>query len=315
MTVIPRTMTKAGLNFLSSLANQKGKGVYLEVGPLFGSSTDAIDKGRADADVPIHTIDTFEAAPWVRKRLGIDLSRTAFDKFTKHIDNLVVHQGFAPGIVEDTWSDDIGFYFDDATHGDPGWTDNFDFFSKFFNDDTIICGDDFASGWPDIVRNVYKYAEEWDVKLYVIGRVWAMTRTKEKRIEDAIDGAFPGLKDTVISTHHIDGTKRTNKAACWSWGLHQTVPLKEFSIKSKNPENGAITTFYNGKLIEEVMFDGTMVSLDKADQIYLVSDKKFTIQYCMLSAGGNTANTKAQASKEIFNIEDGSKIVGLRLSD
>ncbi len=314
MTAIPRTMTLAGLSFLSGLASQKKKGVYLEVGPLFGSSTNAINEGRKDDKEPIHTIDTFEPAPWVRKRLGIDLGRDAFDKFTKHITNLHVHQGYAPDIVEDTWKEDIGFYFDDATHGDPGWTNNFDFFSKFFNDETIICGDDFASGWPDIVRNVYKYANDWDVKLYVIGRVWAMARKDEARIEKAIDKAFPKLKGVNISTNHIDGTKKTNKAACWSWGLHQQNPLKDFSIKASKPNIGKITTFRKGEVVQTSVFDGTKIDLKDIDQIYMSSTEKMKIQYCSLT-GSNTANSKAMKSGQMFEIENGSKIVGLRLSD
>ena len=109
----PRTMTLAGLQFLQALAAERKSGCFLEIGPLFGSSTNAIDAGRSDESVPIHTIDTFEPAPWVRKRLGIDLSRAAFEKFTTGIENLNIHEGFAPDIVADSWSDKIGFYFDD----------------------------------------------------------------------------------------------------------------------------------------------------------------------------------------------------------
>ena len=44
-------MTKEGLSFLTSIVKEqsleKNEGVILELGPLFGSSTDAISKGRS----------------------------------------------------------------------------------------------------------------------------------------------------------------------------------------------------------------------------------------------------------------------------
>ena len=197
MLTIPQTLTNEGLTFLKALASKNNGGVFLEIGPLFGSSTDTISQGRI-IDEPIHSIDTFEDSPWVSRRFGLSLSRTAFDKFTKHIPNLIVHEGLAPDIVQQTWKHKIGFYFDDATHGDPGWSNNFNFFHPFFADDCIICGDDFAGGWPDIVQNVYKYANKHSLKLYVLGRIWAMAHKDDTRIEDAIDSILPKLKNSYI---------------------------------------------------------------------------------------------------------------------
>ncbi len=313
MTEIPRTMTLAGLGFLQALASYKKDGVFLEVGPLFGSSTDAISKGRTTND-EIHTIDTFEPAPWVKRRLGIDLGRKLFDKFTSHIDNLVVHEGFAPDIVEDSWNKEIGFYFDDATHGDPGWTNNFDFFKKFFNNDTIVCGDDFASGWPDIVRNVYQIADDWNVKLFVIGRVWAIARNEEARIEGAIDKVFPILKDVSITTRH--GTlEKSNKAAVWSWGLHQPAPLTEMRIQGPESIDGQVVTFKKGQIRQTTKFDSEFVDLSDIDQLYISSSTKSKVQYCMVDSSGSTANSKAIRTGQIFNVPSNSKIVALRLSD
>ena len=315
MIQVPRTMTHVGLDFLSALASQKTNGVFLEVGPLFGSSTNAIDKGRKNDEYVIHTIDTFEAAPWVKKRLGIDLSRSSFDKFTNQIKNLQVHEGFAPDIVRDTWKEEIGFYFDDATHGDPGWTDNFEFFSKFFNEETIICGDDFAGGWPDIVRNVYAHAEEWDVNLYVMGRVWAMARKGDERISEAVNMVYPKLKDTKIVTSH-QNKQHTNQAACWSWGLHRVSPIEWFSIDSKNKTifDGEIVTFNDGSVSQTAGFDSTKIKLTEINQIYISFPNKESIQYCLVNENGKTSNTKAFKSRQIFDIPLGSKIVAIRLS-
>ena len=313
MSQAPRTMTLLGLKFLSALASKKIDGVYLEVGPLFGSSTNAINKNRT-GDAPIHTIDTFEPAPWVRKRLGTDLSRELFDKFTRDIDNLVVHEGYAPNVVKGTWKEEIGFYFDDATHGDPGWTENYEFFSQFFNNQTIICGDDFASGWPDIVRNVYAYSEDWGVKLYVMGRVWAMTREGENRIVEAIGIVCPKLRDVSITTDHGED-ERTNLAACWTWGLHQNNPLSSFWIDTHGQLNGQIVTFEGGTIKEAVQVDKGVVELEGINQIYFGFDKKISVQLCLVNATGKTQNTKAYKSAQMIDIPIGMRIVGLRLSD
>ncbi len=309
----PRTMTLLGLKFLGSLAAQKKDGVYLEIGPLFGSSTNAIHQTRI-GNAPIHTIDTFEPAPWVRKRFGMDLSRELFEKFTDDINNMVVHEGFSPDVVKDTWKDDIGFYFDDATHGDPGWSDNFNFFSRFFDDETIVSGDDFSSSWPHIVRNVYSIAEDWGAKLYVIGRVWVIVRKGEKRIVAAVDKVCPKLKGVNITTHHNDDI-RTNMAACWTWGLHQENPLNSFSIDGGAQLTGQITTFQNGSIKDTVSISNGNVALSEIDQLYFSFDKEITVQLCLINAKGQTRNTKAYNSGRMIEIPGGSRIAALRLSD
>ncbi len=313
MPKAPRTMTLTGLDFLGRLAAQKKAGVYLEIGPLFGSSTNVIHKNRVGT-APIHTIDTFEPAPWVKKRLGFDLSRQLFDKFTSGIDNMVVHEGFAPDVVRESWADDIGFYFDDATHGDPGWSDNFDFFSRFFNSETIICGDDFASGWPDIVRNVYARADEWGVKLYVMGRVWALARQGDERIVEAVNKACPKLKDVTLCTTHEDG-ERCHPAACWSWGLHQNKPLLRFHIEESAALSGQVVTFHDGSIKAATEIGRAPVELAGVNQIYFSFGKKIRVQLCLADASGKTRNTKAYRSEQLIDIPEGSCITALRLSD
>jgi len=313
MPQAPRTMTLTGLQFLGALAQQKKSGVYLEVGPLFGSSTNMIHKNRV-GDAPIHTIDTFEPALWVKKRLGVDLSRELFDKFTSNIDNLVVHEGYAPDVVKKSWKESIGFYFDDATHGDPGWSNNFNFFGQFFDEKAIICGDDFASGWPDIVRNVYTYVDQWEVKLYVMGRVWAMARKDDARIVEAVHAACPKLKDVSLITTHGDG-ERSHPAACWSWGLHQNNLLTAFSIKGNGRLEGQVVCFSNGTIKSTTEISQGSVELAGVDQIYFSFDKKIKIQLCMANAAGKTQNTKAFKSGQMIDIPPGSIITALRLSD
>jgi hypothetical protein len=313
MTNVPQTMTDAGLAFLSGLAGKAGTGVILEVGPLFGSSTNAIDRGRKDSTTPIHTIDTFEAAPWVRERLGIDLSRQMFDKFTSHIPNLHVHEGFAPDVVLKTWSEKIGFYFDDATHGDPGWTNNYAFFSKFFSDDAIICGDDFAGGWPDIIRNVYKISEEFGVRLFVIGRVWALARQNDARIQDVVDSIFPTLKGMTTISRNGDALNEMT-SACWSWGLHRQIPMTGLGVKSEGSGQGQIVGYANGKVVGTIKFDGEILDLSGVDQIYVSNDRGLKVQYCTVNERGKTGNSKAIKSGTLFTVPRNERIVAVRFS-
>ena len=124
-----------------------------------------------------------------------------------------MHQGYAPDVVAKSWGEKIGFYFDDATHGDPGWTDNYSFFRRFFTSDAIVCGDDFAGGWPDIVKNVYRISTELDVPLFVIGRVWAFSLKRDTRIEDAIDHIYPKLRGVSTTTVHNGITQHTKSTS------------------------------------------------------------------------------------------------------
>lgn len=309
----PRTMTIAGLQFLQALAEQRRSGCFLEVGPLFGSSTNAIDNGRADATVPIHTIDTFEPAPWVVKRLGIELSREAFESYTNHIENLHIHQGFAPDVVTATWSEKIGFYFDDATHGDPGWTNNYDFFSPFFTEDAIICGDDFAGGWPDIVRNVYKITDAVDAKLYVVGRVWAFTRTDDSRIAGAINAAFPKLEGLELEVKHGDKTHR-NLAASWSWGLHKQEALTEASLHSTSGFEFGITIERTDGTVSAVAMGREALKLEGAKTLRFALPAGISVQFCVMNAKGKTENTKDLRSGGELKLSNGDQITALRLS-
>jgi hypothetical protein len=313
MTNVPQTMTDAGLAFLSALAGEAGDGVLLEVGPLFGSSTNAIDRGRRAKTTPIHTIDTFDPAPWVRDRLGIDLSRQMFDKFTSHIENLHVHQGFAPDVVRGTWKEKIGFYFDDATHGDPGWSNNYAFFSPFFADDAIICGDDFAGGWPDIITNVYRIAEEYGARLFVIGRVWALARKGEERIQSVVDQLYPGLAGVEVLTTHA-GAENAMSAACWSYGLHRQIPLDRLAIRGNGKIDGQIVVYRDGKIIGSVPLDGTPVETSGADQIYVSAGAKVRFQFCTVNARGKTSNSKAEKSGTLFSVPKGEAVVAIRFS-
>lgn len=306
----PRTMTLSGLKFLQALAAQRRSGSYLEIGPLFGSSTRAIAAGRSDAAVPIHTIDTFAPAPWIRKRLGMELSRAAFDSYNGDLENLHVHEGFAPDVVRQHWREPIGFYFDDATHGDPGWSANYNFFAPFFTDDTIVCGDDFASGWPDIVRNVYRISAELGAKLFVIGRVWAFALGNEARLCAAAHAAFPRLRGFDLTVTH-QGRAHHNIAASWSWGLHQPAALSAFQLHGPDGfgiearidrQDGTYTTATLGR---------ETVDLGGATGLALDLPEGFGAQFCILEPDGKTHNSRELRQ---IRLDEGRRLAAVRLT-
>jgi hypothetical protein len=304
----PATMTRNGLRFLRALAAEATSGCYLEVGPLFGSSTQAIDAGRR-RDAAIHTIDTFEPAPWIERRLGRPLSRAAFDRYTASIEDLVVHQGFAPDVVRDTWTDPIGFYFDDATHGDPGWTDNFEFFSRFFTDDAIVCGDDFAGGWPDIPHNVTRIAAEWGVGLYVYGRVWAMTRRDESRVVAAAAATEPLLSDVTVESAHGPEVS-SNPGMVWSRGLHQRVPLSSFRYAGDAVSQVRFATESRGRLTESG--PGDWVHVPGVSSIRISGTRTVGFQLC-LATSTKTENTKLFRPGAECRIPPDATVVAVRL--
>lgn len=309
VTPAPATMTTAGLRFLEALAAQATSGCFLEVGPLFGSSTQALDVGRRTS-ATIHTIDTFEPQDWVVKRLGIELSRSAFDSYTSHIENLVVHQGFAPDVVRESWNEPIGFFFDDATHGDPGWSANFDFFSDFFTRDAIVCGDDFAGGWPDIPRNVTRIAEEWGVGLYVLGRVWAMTRVAESRLVEAAEVAEPALRKSTLSVMR-QGDRFDGPAMCWSRGLHQFIPADAMRFDGETTQGTRVTVELADGGTESASV-GQWLTLQNARVVHFNGPPGIGIQFCVLQSH-KTSNTRLVRSGDKLHIPPGGVIVSARL--
>lgn len=306
----PATMTESGRRFLQFLASEADEnGCFLEIGPLFGSSTQAIANGRRTS-AAIHTIDTFHPAAWVMRRFGRNLSRGAFDEYTRHITGLVVHEGFAPDVVRDTWSEPIGCYFDDATHGDPGWSNNFDFFSQFFTPDAIVCGDDFAGGWPTIPRNVARIAQDWGVGVYVIGRLWAMTRGDESRIVRAAERIDPELAGTTVESAHGTAVE-TKPAMCWSAGLHQRIPLSAFRCAGDALSDTTFTIYAAGGEQRFTSDPGGWVDLNDAAAVEMAGRPATGFQFCV-AGPKRTENTKLIQPGERFELPPDSVPVAVR---
>ena len=318
--VVPQTMTNHGLQFLEALARQNNDGCFLEVGPLFGSSTLAISRGRK-TDETIYSIDTFAPAEWVQDRFGFNLSREAYDKYTSEIPRLKVIQGFAPDVVIDSWKEKIGFYFDDATHGNPGWMNNYSFFKQHFTPGVIICGDDYASGWPDIVANVNQLCNEIGARRFVVGRVFAFAYQDENRIISAVDELFPNLRGVEIETTHESATRTAERmpAAVWSEGLHLRIPLLSFRILGRMPGKAHITITRSDnsgsqlKLDQYSLLDET-VDLRGAAQVALDFPDGLGVQFCVYDVSKRKCtNTKIHQRREKLRLNPGDYIVAVRI--
>ena len=224
---IPRTMTLQGLEFLGHLAKTVPEnGVIVEVGPLFGSSTWVLAK-NAHPSVKVVSIDTWQPQPWIKqvedKFPGCKpFSKEAFEFYTKDCPNVVPYQGWSPQIMA-TWDEPIDLFFDDATHGGVGFKQSLDFYLPKLKAGGIAVGDDFASGWPDIVREVTHQGEEWRTRPEVIGRVWAMVKPAAGKAAPSVySKAGPyGEFDLAISVRMQDGEVVENVCSAWAGKLHQ----------------------------------------------------------------------------------------------
>jgi len=232
---IPATMTMAGLAYLGEMARTVPEnGIIVEVGPLFGSSTWVLAK-NAHPSVTVYSIDTWEPAPWIDRVEGENpgtepFSIDTFKGYVKDCANVVPIQGWSPGIVS-KWDKTIDMFFDDASHGNPGFINNLNFFVPKIRPGGIVCGDDYASGWPDIVREVDNLAENWGVKPEIIGRVWSMINP----IEDQRNTVYSTLQAEEAANIQIciktaKGKIYDMPPSVWSGPLHKMDHIASMKI-------------------------------------------------------------------------------------
>lgn len=309
----PRTMTKIGLQFLKSLAkyaptDADDAAVILEIGPLFGSSTQALAAGRRGG-AEIHTIDTFESAPWIEERLGEALSRSAFDKYTSDIPNLVIHQGYSPDVVRDSWDKPIALYFDDATHVNPPWLANFTFFAKTFRPDAIISGDDFATGWPDVIRSVRGVAAGLGVEVFVLGRVWAMSHDRA-RIVAALNCVDRTATSVEVQVSYASGRVSCSRPIlAWSDGVHARDEI--IFLQSEAPLDKWLKV--RDSMGQQISSSSTSLCVEGARRLEIAEKSPLEFQFCFLE-NGKTRNSRMYYPGQQLNLRDSETIVAVRAS-
>lgn len=233
---IPRTMTLQGLGYLGRLARTVPKnGLIVEVGPLFGSSTWVLAK-NADPTARVITIDSWKPQEWVKaieaKFPGCKpFSREAFEYYTRDCPNVEIVQGMSPSVMQN-WNGEIDLFFDDATHGRPGFTDSLDFYLPKLKAGGIASGDDYASGWPHIIAGVSDLGHRWGTRPEIIGRVWAMAKPdhtgKSETIYSKVGPYTP--YDLAISIQTKSGETLECAPVAWAGKLHQTDAITALKI-------------------------------------------------------------------------------------
>lgn len=247
---IPRTMILSGLTYLGHLARTVPKnGLIVEIGPLFGSSTWVLAK-NADPSVRVISIDTWEPAKWIDgveanfpgcKSFGID----AFKYYTRDCPNVTAVQGYSPGIMGD-WNEPIDLFFDDATHGNPGFTESLDYYLPKLKPGGVACGDDYAPGWPDIVTGVVDLGKKWETRPEIIGRVWAVVKpgaSGERRSVYSVAGPY-STHDLAVSVRTAEGKTIDSSPGAWAGQLHQNEPIEAVKIDWAAPRTDGLSGCY-----------------------------------------------------------------------
>jgi hypothetical protein len=324
---IPQTMTEAGLHYLGRLARSVPQnGVIVEVGPLYGSSTWVLSH-NADPSVKIYSIDTWEPAPWIEKRLpdALPFGLDAFKHYIADCPNVTPIQGFSPDVVPD-WNERIDLFFDDATHGDPGFSNNVNFFLPFVTDQGILCGDDYASGWPDIVRVVNALADSWGVEPEVSGRVWAIMKNGAanpvaRRVAERL-GPWTEA-DLTLSVALEEGDDRHGQPRMWTGRSHETVALTGIGVHCAGaPLAGSFDVrLADGRELADLPFGevhrfGAAVT-DFRARLSEEDAARFALGYqgCQFTrTPRKTMNTSASPANAWLNKEAGSELCALLLT-
>ncbi|XDA96885.1 class I SAM-dependent methyltransferase [Sulfitobacter sp. LCG007] len=266
---IPRTMTMAGLHYLGRLARSVPEnGTIVEVGPLYGSSTWVL-RHNSHPSVKIFSLDTWDPQPWIERRLpdALPFGKDAYLHYIRDCENVEPIQGWSPQSVAETWDRPIDMFFDDATHGDPGFSANMNFFLPFVRDDGVLCGDDFASGWPDIIRVVTELARRWDAAPEVAGRVWSVLNnggrgTGYRSVAEKI-GPWTDA-DVTVRAVTADGTTFDGTPRMWTGQILREAPLTGLGIypQGKTPVDGTLDLHLaNGTSHKDLPF-GALHSFD-----------------------------------------------------
>jgi len=328
---IPSTMTSDGLDFLGMMARSVPKnGIIVEIGPLFGSSTWVLAK-NADPSVQVFSIDTWEPAPWIDKveakyRNCKPFSKDAFLYYTRDCPNVTAIQGWSPEVVKD-WDQKIDMFFDDATHGDPGFSENVNFFLPFVKENSILCGDDYSSGWPDIVRVVDDLGEKWGVHPEVSGRVWAMRKPTEggnskTDIFSSVSGNT-NAPQVSVECKTLSGKEYNLSAGLWSGALHKkdrlaTLQLNskwdssydmglEWSIRDHNGEtHGPFESGYSHRCSDNEWITGFSVKLTGPDARQHSVD--YQGHFCWYIGGGKRYPVSAKSQNGQVNHSDNLKV-------
>jgi len=336
---IPHTMTKEGLRYLAKMAKTVPEnGVIVEVGPLFGSSTWVLAK-NSHPSVKVYSIDTWERAPWIeeieKKFPGcVPFSKDSFLHYTSDCDNVIPIQGWSPDVVVDSWEEDIDMFFDDASHGNPGFINNLNFFVPRVKAGGIVCGDDYAKGWPDIVREVDVMADQWSSSPEVIGRVWSLIKPGEgvnaKSVYDTLPSDCRTVPNVRFEIQSKSGRTYNSSPDAWAGALHKVDPIAKIKpvfdsgFEDIDLQLGFRTSFGDIKLWSSKDSAEQEVSVAEGEFIVgmfgslagaAANSKELTYQMggCDLAKGRLASNSRNHLAPSMLSLEDGQAANAVRV--
>jgi hypothetical protein len=327
---IPHTMTLQGLEYLGHLARTVPKhGLIVEVGPLFGSSTWVLAK-NAHPTVRVISIDTWEPQEWIHKIEAKfpgcrPFSKDAFEYYTRDCENITAYQGFSPQILG-SWNESIDLFFDDATHGNPGFRESLDFYVPKLKPGGIAAGDDYATGWPDIITEVRSLGRTWKVQPEIIGRVWALMKPNGGT-SSVYNKAGPYSEyDINVSVRMSDGEIIDQLPAGWAGRLHVKDEICALKVDWVTPRSDRLSGVYqtmdiNKSMSEWAEFGKWIESSSpiRAFRGHLIgsrsNDLNLTYQTCNLVRGKqkrkHNKNTKAFRAGQWTDSQSELQIVGI----
>lgn len=159
-------MTESELQIIERWASAvKPNGVIVECGSHVGRSSYCWAKS-CDPSVKVYCIDFFKENQNVLYQDEPLNMWQEFCKNTKECNNIIPLRGVSPtGIMYP--GDKIDVFFIDAAHTNPDDYRNIRFFQKFFKKDTLICGHDYSTIYPDVIENA-KYLADFYKKELVL---------------------------------------------------------------------------------------------------------------------------------------------------
>lgn len=155
-------------------------GTVVETGSLFGRSS-FVWAMNVDPTVQVFCVD-----PWVREQWIIDIvekvqnpvmpfSIEAFRYYTQDCTNITTMQGYSPDVAKG-WNRAIDLYFDDSDHGEPGLSRNWSFWIPWVKPGGIVCGDEYAPEYPDVLRKIGELEKAWGTTAEHVGLFWWMRK-------------------------------------------------------------------------------------------------------------------------------------------
>lgn len=214
---VPGKMDMDEMAFLAALAAKVPAGGHIiEIGPFYGRSTCVM--GRANPDVKITSIDTFEDVAWTERYAGLyqdmpRFGRAAFDTYTRDLPDVTAIQGYSPQVVAD-WAAPVDMYFEDAVHGNPVLKQNMDFWINHLRPGGIACGHDYTLRFPDIKTEADCWAAKWGTKLEVVGSLWALRKPhpsdpEARKSRGLATGLTPQPRLKIRTKNKVKGDDKT----------------------------------------------------------------------------------------------------------